>query len=71
MKSRLGINIQDRDLSRLRHLNETNVTKQLTTKAPVPNVYSSPIPDKRDQILMEMRKELDKKLEINELPQRN
>lgn len=71
MKSRLGINIQDRDLSRLRHLNETNVSKQLTTEVPVPNVYSSPIPDNREQILVEMRKEMDKKLEINELPQRN
>ncbi len=71
MKSKLGINIQDRDLSRLRHLNETNVSKQLTTKTPIPNVFSSPIPDNREQILLELRKELDKKLEINELPPRN
>ncbi len=69
--NRFGINIQDRDLSRLRHLNETNVAKQLKTKAPVPNVYSSPIPDNRDQILLEMKKELDKNLEINKLPMRN
>ncbi len=62
MKKKLGINIEDRDLDRLRRLNETNVTKKLIVRVPVPNIFSSQISDNRDQILSEMKKEMDEKL---------
>ena len=61
---KFGIAIEDRDLDRLRRLNETNVSKTLITTQPVPTVFCSQNLDYREQVLEDLKKEIDKNLEI-------
>ena len=59
---RLGININDYNLDKLRKINDSNTSKDLKVVAPKPDIFVSVIPDRRDQILKKMKSEMDSKL---------
>lgn len=71
-------NLNDRDLEMKRFLNydnnELNVlgTGKKTIKyvEPRPNIFFSPVPDNRDDILKKMKIEIEKNLEVK-IPNRN
>jgi hypothetical protein len=71
--NKLGFsNLNDRNIEMKRFLNydntELNVLNQnkksIKYVEPRPNIFFSPIPDNRDIILKEMKKELEKNLEV-------